>query len=65
MSTINTLEVERTRIIDPLIERWLARPLDLLGRFAGPGAALDPLRLVLEDEAPGRRPPRLAARLPG
>eukprot|EP00969_Alexandrium_andersonii_P302914 13390059-Alexandrium_andersonii.AAC.1 len=33
MGTINTLEAERTRRVDPLIERWLARPLDRWGRF--------------------------------
>eukprot|EP00969_Alexandrium_andersonii_P082820 3652190-Alexandrium_andersonii.AAC.1 len=26
MSTVNTLEAERTRVVDPLTERWLAGP---------------------------------------
>eukprot|EP00969_Alexandrium_andersonii_P093956 4151191-Alexandrium_andersonii.AAC.1 len=42
MSPISTLEAERARIIDPLTERWLGRPLGHHGRFAGPQAALDP-----------------------
>eukprot|EP00969_Alexandrium_andersonii_P150954 6674785-Alexandrium_andersonii.AAC.1 len=42
LAMVNTLEAERTRRVDPLLERWLARPLDRWGRFVPPPAGLDP-----------------------
>eukprot|EP00969_Alexandrium_andersonii_P083956 3703998-Alexandrium_andersonii.AAC.1 len=41
METVNVLEAEMGRVVEPLLERWLETPLDKRGRRCPSTAVLD------------------------